>query len=590
MRIRRPVVSWWNDRPLIVKGRLILAAPLLALATSSIVFLIAVSAIAESNEAVQQTEQVRTKVNRILAVLVDAESGVRGYLLTEQERFLEPYRAALAALPRHRAALTHFVADDPTMTTQNAFLSTLINVRLVTFRLALDSRPLELERIAVLENGKDVMDEIRGAVSHMDAVLTASLTHAESAEDAAVGRARWAAVLSVLLGVLGGSLGIRVFVGGIARGVKTNTENTERLARASPLAPPPDGADEIGRSGRALVRASELLAERERTIRKQEDLLSLILASISDGVVVADSHGRLVLLNDAAEHLLGLGLVDGDPSGWSEAYGMLTPTGEPYPAERLPLARALRGESVDGVDLVVRNPQREDAILLAVSGRPMVDENGNNRGGVVTFRDVTEARERDRRLEAYRIELERLNRELHAFATLDALTGLPNRRGFEPVAEQLVSIAERKTEEVSLLFIDLDGLKRVNDLLGHDVGSQMIVDVAEAIRAVARRSDAPARIGGDEFCLLLTGGKDVALRIMSRLREHVARFDATSHRPYKLSMSMGYATSTPSERSSLEDLMRLADAAMYEDKRSRQAQRSNNDRAEGGMARASPAG
>jgi diguanylate cyclase (GGDEF)-like protein len=207
----------------------------------------------------------------------------------------------------------------------------------------------------------------------------------------------------------------------------------------------------------------------------------------------------------------------------------------------------------------------------------------------VIFRDVTDERERERRLEAYRIEIERANRELHALATLDALTQLPNRRGFEPVAEQLISIAERGAEDFSLLFIDLDGLKRVNDLLGHDVGSQMIVDVAEAIRVVARRSDAPARIGGDEFCLLLTGGLDVALRIVSRLREHVARFNATSHRPYHLSMSIGYATSTPHERLSLEELMRQADAAMYEDKRSRHANRSNHDRVEGGVTE-SPAG
>jgi diguanylate cyclase (GGDEF)-like protein len=330
------------------------------------------------------------------------------------------------------------------------------------------------------------------------------------------------------------------------------------------------------------VRASELLAERERTIRKQEDLLSLILKSINDGVVVAGPDGRFVLFNDAAEQILGVGAVDGDRAAWSSTYGILSPTGEPYPAEKLPLARVLRGEPVDGVDLIVRNPQRKDAMLITVSGRPLVDEDGNNRGGVVIFRDVTEERGRERRLEAYRIEIERANRELHALATHDALTGLPNRRGFEPVAEQLVSIAERRGEDLSLLFIDLDGLKGVNDLLGHDIGSQMIVDVAEAIRVVARTSDAAARIGGDEFCLLLTGGMDVALRVVSRLREHVARFNATSRRPYQLSMSIGYATSTPAERSSLEGLMRQADAAMYDDKRSRQAQRPDGDRVEGG--------
>jgi diguanylate cyclase (GGDEF)-like protein len=572
------VGRWWRNLPLLSKGHLVLAAPLLALAISCAVFLAAVNEVAQSNHVVDGTEDVRTEVERILALLVDAETGVRGFLLTAEREFLEPYHAAIDELPGHRASLKRSVSGDAEMMERQRALSHLIDRRLAVFSLTLATRS---GRTGMLETGKAVMDEIRRQVSEMETILTASLLRAESAEESAVARARWAALGSVLLGSFGGYAGIRIFVGGVARGVRRNTENAERLAQGEALREAPRGADEIGRSGRALATASERLAERERTIRESEHLLRLILESIGDGVVVADPDGRFVLFNDAAERILGVGALERDPAEWSATYGVVSATGEPYPPQDLPLARALRGESVDGLDLVVHNPHRSGAVSISISGRPVVDEEGKTRAGVVIFRDVTDEREGERRLEAYRIELEQLNEELHALATKDPLTGLSNRRGFEPVAEQLIRLAERRAEELSLLFIDLDGLKDVNDRLGHDVGSQMIVDAASAIRTIARVSDVPARMGGDEFCIMLTGGSGVARRMASRLQEHVARFNATSPRPYQLSMSIGSATSTPVERLSLDEMMRAADAAMYEDKRARRADRSRGSRTAG---------
>jgi PleD family two-component response regulator len=153
---------------------------------------------------------------------------------------------------------------------------------------------------------------------------------------------------------------------------------------------------------------------------------------------------------------------------------------------------------VDATDLIVRNPQKPKGVLISITGRPLWDDDGRSRGGVVVFRDVTDERERERRLEAYRIELEQLNEELHEMATVDAMSGLPNRRGFEQLSAQLVSQAERRGEPVSVIYADLDGLKSVNDRLGHDIGSQMIVDAAQMIRTVARDSDVVVRLGGDE--------------------------------------------------------------------------------------------
>jgi len=172
----------------------------------------------------------------------------------------------------------------------------------------------------------------------------------------------------------------------------------------------------------------------------------------------------------------------------------------------------------------------------------------------------------------YAVERNRMQQELQALALKDEMTGLLNRRAFEPIAEQQLRLAERDGTDVSLLFIDIDHLKQVNDDLGHSVGSRLIVDATDAIRSAIRRSDVPARVGGDEFCVLLAGGRDAAERVVRRLADAVAERNAVPSRPYRLSLSVGTSVSTPQDRRPLEALVSDADERMYEAKRARRAE------------------
>ena len=126
---------------------------------------------------------------------------------------------------------------------------------------------------------------------------------------------------------------------------------------------------------------------------------------------------------------------------------------------------------------------------------------------------------------------------------------------------------------MALVFIDLDGLKAVNDTHGHTEGSRLIADAADAIRSVLRPSDLAARLGGDEFCLLLMGGDPTVELLESRLGDAVEQRNATSSRPSRLSVSLGAATSRSGDRRSLDDLVQEADARMYEQKRAKHAER-----------------
>jgi PAS domain S-box-containing protein len=130
------------------------------------------------------------------------------------------------------------------------------------------------------------------------------------------------------------------------------------------------------------------LAEEET--RRQKDLLQLILGGVSDGVVVADTNGRFLLFNAAAERFVGIGAIDASPDQWSQQYGSFLPDGITlFPAEELPLVRAMRGESVDAVELFIRNANVPDGRLLSITGRPLRGQDGALKGGVVVLHDIT---------------------------------------------------------------------------------------------------------------------------------------------------------------------------------------------------------
>src|SRR5712664_3105943 len=143
----------------------------------------------------------------------------------------------------------------------------------------------------------------------------------------------------------------------------------------------------------------------EEETKRQKELLQLILGSIADGVVVADSNGKFLLFNAAAEQVLGIGATDATPDQWSDRYGVYLPDGmTPYQSDQLPLVRAMRGENVDAVELFIRNPQVPDGRLLSINGRPLKRADGTLQGGVVVFHDMTE---RKRAEEALRQSQER---------------------------------------------------------------------------------------------------------------------------------------------------------------------------------------
>ncbi len=158
--------------------------------------------------------------------------------------------------------------------------------------------------------------------------------------------------------------------------------------------------------------------------------------------------------------------------------------------------------------------------------------------------------------------------EIRTLSNTDELTGIYNRRGFLTLAEQELKRAERTKKGVLFIYADLDGLKLINDTWGHQKGDEALIEAATILKEVFRESDIIARIGGDEFALLVSETPTTyASNVKLRLQRQIEQRNASANREYRISLCIGVAYYDPHNPVSLDKLISIADSAMYENKR-----------------------
>ncbi|MEI9949126.1 MAG: sensor domain-containing diguanylate cyclase [Pseudomonadota bacterium] len=200
--------------------------------------------------------------------------------------------------------------------------------------------------------------------------------------------------------------------------------------------------------------------------------------------------------------------------------------------------------------------RREDADLPLLS---MMANIGTQLGRVVE-------RERARKAAEDRAEA------IRSQSIRDELTGLYNRRGFLELARQQLRIAQREGRKALLFFVDLNGMKQINDELGHDEGDRALSDTADVLCEVFRISDVVSRLGGDEFvALMLDADASQVEAFALRIRQAMATRNAQGLRRYRLSASVGASPYDAERGQTIESLLAQADAVMYEQKRARRA-------------------
>lgn len=168
-------------------------------------------------------------------------------------------------------------------------------------------------------------------------------------------------------------------------------------------------------------------------------------------------------------------------------------------------------------------------------------------------------------------ERKRVEAALQNLSLVDELTGLYNRRGFLAVTEQHLAAIRRNKKVPVVLYADLDGLKQINDTMGHQEGDRALITAAEILRDSFRAADIIARLGGDEFVVLAAIGRDETAELLTaRLEQKFEIHNSRGDRRYNLSMSVGVVHFNPDE-TSIEEVTAQADRAMYEDKRRKRA-------------------
>ncbi|MBF6475853.1 MULTISPECIES: diguanylate cyclase domain-containing protein [Nocardia] len=299
----------------------------------------------------------------------------------------------------------------------------------------------------------------------------------------------------------------------------------------------------------------DLTAQRhaEAAQRRAEHYFTTVVSQLEEGVVVIDPEGRIESMNPAAKRIFGTEGPDGQVIGrtiQSLPLVLLDANAQPLPPSRHPVARTLAtGETITGYIFGV---DRVDGQRRWLSGSSRLLNPGDPRSSAVSsFADITEFRASRRQLEYQ--------------ATHDSLTGLANR---SLILSQLAA-ALASTEELlpvsTVLFIDLDGFKAINDTLGHAIGDTVLQIVAQRLQRALRGDDIVGRLGGDEFLVLLSGRTrrvDIEA-LVSRLRSTMAEpIIARGHR-IEVNASIGVTELGVGDRRSPEAVLHDADLAMY---------------------------
>ena len=180
----------------------------------------------------------------------------------------------------------------------------------------------------------------------------------------------------------------------------------------------------------------------------------------------------------------------------------------------------------------------------------------------------------------YAIERQKAQETVRAMSYIDELTGLYNRRGFYHIARQQLTIQNRIKFSFCLLFANLDSIKWINDQFGHEQGDAALKQIARVFKKSFRGSDVIARIGGDDFVVLVMNSEDRQPfgfdYFSDRLQRNIHDCNHNNQSKYPLSLSLGLAYSHPDSPLSIEDLLTRADASMYERKKQKLILRADN--------------
>ncbi|MEO7320882.1 MAG: EAL domain-containing protein, partial [Nitrosospira sp.] len=287
----------------------------------------------------------------------------------------------------------------------------------------------------------------------------------------------------------------------------------------------------------------------EKALFEEKERLRVSLNHIGDAVITTDMSGNITYLNLVAETMTGWTSQEAKGHALPEVFNIIhSQTNESAPN---PVELILRGKTEVGLAIHTVLIQRSgNTFDIEDSAAPIRDNHGKIIGAVLIFHDVTQARD--------------LAAQMTYQASHDALTGLIDRREFERRLEHALRTGKQDDKQHTLLYLDLDQFKVVNDTCGYMAGDELLKELTSILQAQLRTNDTLARVGGDEFGLLLEScPTESAVRLAELLRQTVYEFRFVwEEKVFQLGLSIGLVTFGNGSET-LPDILRMADAACY---------------------------
>lgn len=389
----RPITGYWADRPLAFKGLVVIALPLAILFGALISLYLASNAETRAEDDVRRAFAIQRDTYQVHALLAEAAAGARGYVLTGQARFLEPYRKAEAELPVTMARLDAEIRDAEVRQRFETIRRATTQKREGLKRIvALAGAPAERARNAdaleaALISNKIVLDGMRREIENIQRRERVLLDQRQAKVDQVRNSFLVLTAISAIVGLLGSLAAVYLFSTGIVRRVRILEDNAELLARGDALTAMPDDADEIGTLGQRMHRASALLRAREQALRESEERFRLVIEGVQDyGIFALSVDGIVASWNLGAERIKGWKAEEILGQHFSQFYP--DETRDFLPSEMLTRARN-DGAAEDEGWRVRKDGTRFWANVVITA---LYDDSGALRGFAKVTRDMTERR------------------------------------------------------------------------------------------------------------------------------------------------------------------------------------------------------
>lgn len=287
-----------------------------------------------------------------------------------------------------------------------------------------------------------------------------------------------------------------------------------------------------------------VVQKRTAEIMETKNFLHTLLDTIPDMIWLKSKEGIYLICNPMFERFLGA--KEEEIVGKSD-YDFLDKKLADSFREKDRLAIEINAKSIN--EEWVKFADDDRSVLLETSKVPMYDEKGELIGVLGIAHDITARKSAEAHIEN--------------LAHFDQLTGLPNRTLLNDRVKYLLNMAQRKNEPLALMFMDLDHFKNINDTLGHTIGDQVLIKVANRIKEAVRDQDTVSRLGGDEFIMLFPDtDSNAAMHIATKLIGVISKLSMIEHNELTITPSIGIAM-YPNDGEDFETLLKNADTAMY---------------------------